>query len=150
MRTRCTSGRNAALLTLFSLVLNAGASPAITGATGKGPFTGEWGWAVDFEKGLAVGADAKFTQDGDKLTGQVRFGDRKPLPITQGRIDGRKIQFQVEDAGKETAIRCRYTGELKDGKIKGTVRLSIPAPAGDGKESESNWEGGRMEVPISW
>ncbi|HWE92982.1 MAG TPA: hypothetical protein VG269_03345 [Tepidisphaeraceae bacterium] len=147
MQRKLPSMPNAVLA--FLLAISAGFSWAGPTTKESDPFTGEWGWAIGF-KGLAVPVQAKFTRNADKLNGGVRFGNRKPLPIIDGKIEGRKITFQVEDKSKESAILCKYTGELKDGKITGKLRLSIPAPSGNGEESELDWEAQRMQVPINW
>lgn len=85
---------------------------------------------------LAAGADGKWTSDGsgkggpqtltlksdgNTLTGTLE-GGRGSVQITDGKVDGNKVSFNViRDMGEKGKMTLMYNGEVSGNEIKLTV-----------------------------
>ncbi len=134
-------------LMMMALSSTPGASSGGPTTQQSNPFTGEWAWAFDFTPGLVVGASAKFIQKGDKLSGTAEIGEHsRALRITNGKVDGDKISFEVSDVRDDLPLTLKFSGVLVDGKIKGNVQVLVTNQDGKTTKTDKDWTAERSQV----
>ena len=78
--------------------------------------------------------------DGDKLTGSVTAPGRggaaaAATPITDGKVTGADVSFNVVRDNNGTSMTNKYSGTLADGSIKGTIEMDR-----NGQPASRPWE----------
>lgn len=107
--------------------------------------TGSWTAEMTTPDGNSFQLAFTFKQDGDKLTGSVQGPQGDPLDISNGKVDGNKISFDVSfngttishegtlnDAGDEIEMTTKSdSGDFPGGKmtLKRAKAASEPAAA---------------------
>lgn len=106
-----------ASLGLFNLV-------SAADATGK--------WTVSFQgrDGSTSTQTFDFKADGAALTGTVSGRQGEPTPITNGKVDGDNISFEVTRSRGGNSFTMKYTGKVSADKIV----LSVAMPNGQARE----------------
>ena len=87
--------------------------------------TGAWKGEVKGPDGNSFQLTFNFKQDGAKLTGAVT-GPGGDIPITDGKIDGDKISFNVSVNG----VTIQHDGVISADQIKLTTKANDPSFAG--------------------
>jgi hypothetical protein len=108
--------------------------------------SGDWTWSTP---GRSGGPDrtSKLTlaEDHGKLVGKVsapgRDGTAADSPITNGKVDGAKISFDVVREFDGNKFTSRYSGEVGADKITGKISFDR-----NGNVQTSNWEAKRVIV----
>lgn len=98
-------------------------------ATAPAPSSIEGTWTWDFMMPDGVVTSPKLTLqfDGGKLTGSTGFRPGTEIAITNGRVGGDDISFEVVRERDGRKIVTKYSGRLAGGRIRGKI--------------ESNWSG---------
>ena len=97
--------------------------------------SGNWKWtSVNKKSGPAEVTAALLLKDG-KLTGTVT-GRQGPAEITNATIAGNQVNFTVVRTSGEMTVTFKYSGQVKDDTIMGTIEKSgatkdIPATKTD-------------------
>jgi hypothetical protein len=78
--------------------------------------------------------------EGDKLTGSVTSpgrggGEPTPTVITDGKVTGSDVSFNVVRSFNDTSFTNKYTGKVADGAIKGKVETDR-----NGDVQSRDWE----------
>ena len=68
-----------------------------------------------------------FKQDGAKLTGTVQGPEGDPIEISNGKVDGNKISFQVSFNGMTISHACTVTTWRRDQMSTKTDQPEFPA-----------------------
>ena len=78
---------------------------------------GKWAGNIETPMGpIMVGYT--FKADGAMLTGSTTGPDGMDIKITNGKVDGNKVSFDVELDFGGMPIKMSYTGELAGGTLK--------------------------------
>jgi hypothetical protein len=106
----------ALLLGMFSLISAADA-------------TGKWSAEMPGRQGNTMKQTFTFKVDGSTLTGTIsgRNGD---TPISNGKVDGDTITFEVTREFNGNSFTTKYTGKVSDDKLN----LSFPTRNGETRE----------------
>lgn len=64
-----------------------------------------------------------FTQDGDKLTGKVEGGRGGAVDISNGKVDGDNVSFEVVREFNGNSITIKYSGTVSDTTMKLSVDM---------------------------
>jgi hypothetical protein len=100
------------LITLFGMLALACMVALGADVTGK--------WTADNGRGGTQTFNLK--QDGSTLTGTVEGGRGGPVEISNGKVDGDKVYFEVtRDMGDKGKFTTKYSGTLSGGTIKGSA-----------------------------
>ena len=105
--------------------------------------TGTWNWT---QPGRNGGADRKSTlklkQDGEKLTGTVtapgRGGETADTEISDGKIKGDEVSFNVVREFNGNKFTAKYNGKLSGDSIKGKIETER-----NGTPNSRDWEAKR-------
>ena len=90
-------------------------------------FAGTWRWTFTMPDGTTVKPRLKLKQAGEKLTGKSSLRTGSETEISEGRVEGEVIRFQVVRDNFGEPVVTKYTGRLTGKTITGKV--------------ESNWNG---------
>jgi hypothetical protein len=99
----------------------------LAGIAFAGDVTGKWTAQVTGPDGNAITVNYDFKQEADKLTGTVE-GPGGAIPITEGKIDGDKIAFNITFndmkvgtqgtvKGEEIVVSIKLNGEAFGGPV---------------------------------
>jgi hypothetical protein len=104
--------RNRSFLTLVSvLVLSALALMAAD-------VTGKWAAEVQGRNGQTRNVSFAFKQDGSTLTGTMVGPMGREVAITNGKVDGDNLSFDVNMEFQGNAVTIHYTGTVEGDSIK--------------------------------
>ena len=90
-------------------------------------FAGTWRWTFTMPDGTTVKPKLKLKQDGGKLTGRSSLRTGSETEISEGKVEGETIRFQVVRDNFGEKIVTNYAGRLTGKTITGKI--------------ESNWNG---------
>ena len=79
--------------------------------------TGDWAFSVQTDQGAGT-PTITFKQDGEKLTGTVTGPDGNAIDITDGKVDGDKMSFNVS---------VNNMTILHEGVVKGDNEIALTA-----------------------
>jgi len=85
--------------------------------------TGTWSGEIVISSGDSFQVTFTFKQDGTKLTGTVSGPQGDSLQITEGKVDGDKISFNVSFDGMLIKHEGMITGD--------TIKLTTKSDSGD-------------------
>jgi hypothetical protein len=91
--------------------------------------TGKWTASSQAPDGTTRTQTFDLKADGATLTGTVS-GRGEPTPISNGKVDGDTISFEVTRSRGGNSFTQKYTGKVSDGKIV----LSVSMPNGSARE----------------
>jgi len=103
--------------------------------------TGRWEWNLDTGGGrrlYTLAADQLF----QVLGGTVSVEDQQ-LALSEGRLEGVRVRFELEEAGGGRRTNWLYEGEVQGNSIRGTVR-----PADDPRAKPIPWTASRDPLTI--
>jgi imidazolonepropionase-like amidohydrolase len=109
---------------------NKGAEPVPAGSSANPPASLAGAWQIEIEAADGkVTAALELTQTGNDLSGvfRSRQGDGK---ISQGKLDGPKIEFVVAIGAGAQTIELKFSGTAEsaaDGKLSGTLKSAFGA-----------------------
>jgi len=106
-----------AILGLFNIV-------SATDATGK------WIVTMQGRDGTPRTQTFEFKVDGATLTGTVSGRQGEPTPISNGKVDGDNISFELTRSRDGNSFTMKYTGKVSADKIL----LSVGMPNGQARE----------------
>jgi len=106
-----------AILGLFNIVSAADAS-------------GKWTVSVQGRDGTPRTQTFEFKVDGATLTGTVSGRQGEPTPISNGKVDGDNISFELTRSRDGNSFTQKYTGRVGADKIV----LSVGMPNGQTRE----------------
>ena len=95
--------------------------------------TGTWRWSFIMPDGSTVEPRVKLKQDGETLTGTSRFREGVEVAISQGKVAGNEISFQVQRERNGQKVTTLYKGIRTGDRIKGTI--------------ETDWTGQKQIYP---
>lgn len=81
--------------------------------------TGKWAGAAGAGKGAPQTFNLK--QDGSALTGTVEGGRGGPLEISNGKVEGDKVSFEVVREFNGNSITLKYSGTVSGNAMQLTV-----------------------------
>jgi hypothetical protein len=84
--------------------------------------TGTWATEMKTPDGNSFSLSFTFKQDGAKLTGSVTGPQGDPIDISNGKIDGDKLSFDVEFNGST----IKHDGVINGDEIKLTTKSDNP------------------------
>ena len=67
-----------------------------------------------------------FKQDGDKLTGSIEGGRGGAVDISNGKVDGDSVSFEVVREMNGNSMTIKYSGKVAEG----TMKLSMETARG--------------------
>ncbi len=85
--------------------------------------TGSWTTQMQTQDGNNTTITFNFKQDGADLTGTVQGPMGDPLPISNGKVDGDKLTFDVSFNGMTIHHTCTVDGD--------TIKMSTKTDSGD-------------------
>ena len=105
--------------------------------------TGTWTWSTPGRDG---GAERKSTLklklEGDKVTGKLsapgRGGQSSDVEISEGKLKGNEISFNVTREFGGNKVTAKYSGKISGDSIKGKVETDR-----DGQTRARDWEAKR-------
>ena len=92
--------------------------------------TGKWTVSVQGRDGTPRTQTFEFKVDGATLTGTVSGRQGEPSPISNGKVDGDNISFELTRSRDGNSFTMKYTGRVSADKIVLTVGMP------DGKNRE--------------
>jgi hypothetical protein len=92
-----------------------------------GPLAGVWTWNFTMPDGSVVKPQLRLKLEGDTLTGTNSFRPGTEIAISDAKLEGDQISFQVVRERDGRQVITRYRGKVADGRITGKI--------------ESNWNG---------
>lgn len=104
---------------------------------------GKWTWSLPGRNG---NPDRKFTltlkTEGDKLTGKLgspgRNGEMRETEITDGKVKGDEISFNVSRQVQGNKMTSKYSGKVSGDTIKGKMEFER-----NGETQSRDWEAKR-------
>lgn len=106
-------------------------------AADKSDPTGTWKWSFTGQNGQTRETTLKLKLDGDKLTGTVS-GRNGETAITDAKIKGDEISFQVTREFNGNKVTSKYTGKINGDTIKGKMEFER-----QGESQSRDWEAKR-------
>jgi hypothetical protein len=97
----------------------------LTGIAFAGDVTGKWTAQINGPDGNAITVNYDFKQEAEKLTGTVE-GPGGAIPITDGKVDGDKIAFNITF----NDMKVGTEGTVKGEEILVTVKVNGEAFGG--------------------
>ena len=131
----------ASLITCAFLAL--GAVPQIQAQDKKVDPSGTWSWtAPGRDGGEARKSTLKLKAEGEKVTGTLsapgRQGQSRDTEITNGKLKGDEISFDVTREFNGNKLTAKYSGKISGDTIKGKVETER-----DGNTRSRDWEAKR-------
>jgi hypothetical protein len=83
--------------------------------------TGKWTYQMPTRDGGTRDASMTLKQDGSNLTGSVSGFRGQEQPISDGKVDGNNVAFNVKVQFQENSFVMHYKGVASDDEIKFTV-----------------------------
>jgi len=106
------------------LYLCAALAMAFTAATVRAAdVTGTWSAEMKTPDGNSFPLTFNFKQDGDKLTGTVQGPQGDPIEISNGKVDGDKLTFDVAFNGMTIHHDCTVDGDQ--------IKMTTKSDSGD-------------------
>lgn len=106
------------LVICAALVMTLGAAKAMAADV-----TGSWTTQMQAQDGSTIPLTFNFKQDGATVTGSVASSMGDPLPITNGKMDGDKLTFDVSFNGLTIHHDCTVAGD--------SIKMTTKADSGD-------------------
>ena len=105
--------------------------------------SGTWTWSTPGrDGGEARKSTLKLKADGDKVTGTVsapgREGQTRDVEITNGKLKGDEISFDVVREFNGNKMTAKYSGKISGDSIKGKIETER-----DGNARSRDWEAKR-------
>src|SRR5262245_10054594 len=105
--------------------------------------TGTWTWSTPGrDGGEARKSTLKLKAEGDKVTGAVstaaRDGQAREIAITNGKLKGNEISFDVTREANGNKFTAKYSGKISGDTITGKVETER-----DGNTRSRDWEAKR-------
>ena len=85
--------------------------------------TGTWTTSMQTPDGNNFQLTFTFKQDGDKLTGTVQGPQGDPLAISNGKVDGDKLTFDISFNGTTIHHDCAVDGDM--------IKMTTKSDSGD-------------------
>lgn len=124
---------------VFSVLLALGALTSLQAADASGT----WTWSTPGrDGGEARKSTMKLKVEGEKVTGTIatpgREGQVRETPITNGKIKGSEISFDVTREFQGNKVTAKYSGKVAGDTITGKVETER-----DGNARSRDWEAKR-------
>jgi hypothetical protein len=104
--------------------------------------TGTWTWTRQGRDGQSFEVTARLQFTESKLTGTVTGFQGAENPISDGKLEGDQISFNVVVNFNGNEIKFAYQGKLDGDSITGTITW----PGRDGDTRTSDWKATRKKV----
>jgi hypothetical protein len=101
----------------------------LTAAAFAADVTGKWTAEMQGRDGQSMTTTFDLKADGNALTGTVS-GRRGETPISNGKIDGDKVSFDVVREFNGNSMTIHYTGTVSGDSLN----LKVEGPRGGGRE----------------
>ena len=102
--------------------------------------TGHWSFDFESRQGRPVHATFTLQVEGNALTGTFD-GPNASHPISNGRVTGDTVTFQVTREARRGRLTSEYSGQLSGDTLTGTVRITGPR----GKTTTRPWTATRVK-----
>ena len=102
--------------------------------------SGKWKWTFARPDGQSVESTLAAKQDGQKLTGTSVLSTGEKHEISNGKVEGNTVAFEITRERQGQKVTARYSGKLEGDTIKG----KIETPAG-GQARSYDWEAKRVK-----
>ena len=125
----------AATIALFALTTGAfaqGAKPVDA--------SGKWKWTFARPDGQSIESVLTAKQDGHKLTGTSVLSTGEKHEISNGKVEGNTVSFEITRERQDQKVTAKYSGKLEADTIKG----KIESPAA-GQTRSFDWEAKRVK-----
>jgi hypothetical protein len=99
--------------------------------------TGSWKWSFTTQNGQTRDTTLKLKLEGDKLTGSIS-GRGGETDITEAKLQGENISFQVTREVNGNKFTQKYTGKISGDAIKGKIEFER-----NGQTQSRDWEAKR-------
>ena len=100
---------------------------------------GRWKWHFTMPDGSTLSPQVRLRYDGHSVSGITRFRSGSETSITNGRLQGDVVSFEVVRVLNNQRAVTRYAGVFRDDKIIGSIE-SVSA----GKPVSHPWEAKRL------
>lgn len=100
--------------------------------------SGLWEYTLTFGGGQSIDPQFRLTQNGQELTGTLTFRDDE-TPISNGKIDGDTIYFEVIRERNGNSFATKYSGKLDGDIIRGRTITNW-----NGEDREREWFANRL------
>jgi hypothetical protein len=101
---------------------------------------GTWTWTTPGRNGGPERKSVlKLKTEGDKLTGTIN-GRQEDIKISDGKVTGDEVTFNVKREFNGNSITQKYTGKLSGDTIKGKITSER-----NGQERTTDWEAKRQK-----
>lgn len=100
--------------------------------------TGTWKWSFATQNGETRETTLKLKQEEGKLTGTISGRENTENPITEGKVEGDEVSFQVKREFNGNSFVIKYKGKLEGDTIKGTMEFER-----EGETRSREWEAKR-------
>ena len=100
---------------------------------------GRWKWHFGMPDGSTLSPQARLRYDGQSVSGVTRFRHGTETAITNGRLRGDVLSFEVVRVLNNQRAVTRYSGVFHDDKIVGEI-VSVA----EGKPQTHPWEAKRL------
>lgn len=143
-RSRPQPTRFATALVAIVLLLWRGTQPASAAEPApsdgnESRLNGRWRWHFAMPDGSTVSPQARLRYDGHVLSGTSRFRRGSEAAITNSRVQGNLVSFEVIRTGIDRQIVTRYSGTLQQDRLVGTIVSDW-----NGKSQTYSWEAKRL------
>jgi hypothetical protein len=94
---------------------------ALAGFALAADLSGKWNYQMPTRNGGTREASMTLKQDGSALTGSVTGMRGMEQPISDGKVDGNNVSFNVKVQFQDNSFVMHYKGVASDDEIKFTV-----------------------------
>jgi hypothetical protein len=105
--------------------------------------TGTWTWTRPGRDGNEVTSTLKLKADGDKLTGKISGWNNTENDISNGKVKGNEISFDVAREFNGNSMTIQYAGKIEGDSLTGDITVSR-----DGQERTREWTAKRASAGL--
>lgn len=116
-----------------------GAAEPTPGDGNESRLNGRWRWHFTMPDGSTTSPQARLRYDGHVLSGTSRFRRGSEAAITNSRVQGNLVSFEVIRTANDRQIITRYSGTLQEDRLMGTIVSDWT-----GKPQTYPWEAKRL------
>ena len=110
----------------------------------EGDPSGTWTWTRPGRDGNEITSTLKLKADGDKLTGRISGWNNTENDISNGKVKGNAISFDVTREFNGNSMTIQYAGKIEGDSLKGTITVSR-----DGQDRTREWAAKRASAGLA-